>query len=105
MRYIYNIIDSFKPVDKEAIECYQQKLPESINVRVNYPSKGKCVASIRVGEDILYTQARNQEELEDMVNDAVYTYYEVPPRFTKYLILSKKYNNPSLARKRAIQHA
>ena len=54
-------------------------LPESLNLQVRLTSDGWFVVQ---SPDLpgLITQAQNQEELIEMVNDAVLSYFDVPRR-------------------------
>ncbi|MCX6784718.1 MAG: type II toxin-antitoxin system HicB family antitoxin [Candidatus Komeilibacteria bacterium] len=59
-------------------------LPDSITLNVELTKDNWFVAE---SPDVpgLFTQARSQEELLDMVNDAVLTYYNVPKREADYV--------------------
>lgn len=56
-------------------------------------------------DDILFTQASGRAELEEMVNDAIATYYEVPYRYARSLLINKRYKDPTLKRKSALRTA
>lgn len=60
------------------------KLPESISLNIELTKDNWYVAE---SPDIpgLFTQARSQEELLNMVNDAVLTYFDVPKREADYV--------------------
>jgi len=102
-RKFHNIIDSFGSVEPEVLECHQNKMPENILVKVNPDKGGKIWAEIFIdhqGEkDTLYTQAADRNDLEDMVNDAVATYFDVPYRYANSLLISKFYSDPALSKK------
>ena len=96
-RFLRNIVDSYRPVELEVLACYQQKLPPSLDVLVHKKEKGGYWAEI---EGVGVTQASSREELEEMVNDAVATFYEIPYRYAKRLLISKLYRDPELEKKR-----
>lgn len=60
------------------------KLPDSITLNIELTKDGWYLAE---SPDIpgLFTQARTQEELLDMVNDAILTYFNVPKREADYV--------------------
>lgn len=100
MRFIKNIIDSFKPFDKEMVLFYQHKLPSKILVRMNFDkSRKEYWAKIIIDEnskDAIYTKAKSRSKLEENVNDAVVTYYEVPYKYAKHLLINKHWRDPEL---------
>ena len=53
-------------------------LPENININVRLTDGWFIVSSPELPG--LITQARNQQELIEMINDAVLTYFDVPKR-------------------------
>lgn len=101
-RTVLNVIDVLKPVESEVLECYQNKMPERIEVGVKGDPSGKVWAEIRgfENDDVLFTEAKNRSDLEEKVNDAVVTYYDVPYRYARYILVNKKYNDPDLAHKK-----
>lgn len=102
-RQFNNFIDSRRPIEPEVLECYQNKMPDGILVKVNEGENKKFWAEIFIDnkgkKDILYTQASDRNDLEEMVNDAVATYFEVPFQYANLLLISKKYNDPALSKK------
>ncbi|MCL2085557.1 hypothetical protein FWH09_01330 [Candidatus Saccharibacteria bacterium] len=70
-------------VDLDVLVAYQHKFPRSIKVKIQKDGKWltAIVESIN-GESIgtgFATQARTEDELIKMINDAVQTYMDLPP--------------------------
>ena len=97
LKTIHNHIDAYRPVESEVLECYQNKLPDMVQVNVGYDKNSKMLFAkfTGTGRDELFTQARNLEELEDMVNDAIFTYYEIPHRYARLISINKRYTDLS----------
>ncbi len=55
-----------------------KKFPEKLAVDLFRSKEGGICAKIKINDDILRTEAESLPELIEMVNDAVYTYFEVP---------------------------
>ncbi|MCK5059834.1 MAG: hypothetical protein KAR00_01645 [Candidatus Pacebacteria bacterium] len=70
-------------MSKKDLNFYKSLLPEQITVVVQVTEEG-LVAEIKELENC-YTQADNPAELIEMVNDAVFTYLEIPDNFVKQL--------------------
>ncbi|MDO8495680.1 MAG: hypothetical protein Q7S32_04190 [bacterium] len=101
-RVFLNALDFFKAVEPEVLSCYQNKMPDVIEVGIKNDKSGKIWAEIKGFEnnDILYTEANNRSDLEDKVNDAVVTYYNIPYRYARYILVNKRYDDPNLVRKK-----
>lgn len=96
---LVNIIkDSFKSIEAEVLECYQNKLPDVISVMTTKDKNGKYWAEIPINKDYLFTEANSRDKLEENVNRAVACYYEVPRRYIPYLLISKRYRDPHLSK-------
>lgn len=104
--FLYNLRDSLKPIEPEVLACYQQMIPDSVGVMVEKDGE-RYFAKIIIesNKDVLFTQASNKAELEEMVNDAVATYYEIPPRYSKLLLISKRYKDPALKKTKMLRLA
>lgn len=74
----------------EALIAYRHKLPDQISVAIREDGE-RFFAEVEFAGITIATQARHPQELYDMVNDAVYTYYEIPPQ---YVPLVKRYVPP-----------
>jgi len=61
----------------ELVEQYH--IPRTLNLQIRFTEDGWFVATVPELPGLL-TQARSQEELLDMINDAVLTYFDVPKR-------------------------
>jgi hypothetical protein len=58
-----------------------KKLPKKLSVALFRAKEGGFCAEVKINNDILRTEAENLPELIEMVNDAVYTYFEIPEKF------------------------
>jgi hypothetical protein len=76
---------------KEEIIKNIKKLPSKAQVAVIHSKDGGFCAEIKIGKEVLKTQAETFPELIGMVNDAIYTYFEIP---TKYLSCVPTYIPP-----------
>lgn len=63
---------------------YQSQLPTSIEVRIGKSKDGGCWVKI-LSLPGCFTQAKNAEELFVMVNDAVFTYLDIPEDYFPFL--------------------
>ena len=57
------------------------KLPQSVKVKIKRLSKGKLFAELI--EYGVFTEAENEEELFSLVNDLIYTYFDIPEELQK----------------------
>lgn len=99
------LLEKFKSVESEVLECHQNKLPHMIGVHYDFDKKRKkYFARIEIDDrDVLFTEAKTREKLELNVNDAVATYYEIPSRYFDLLTFNKKlYHDPELAKKEKV---
>jgi len=104
--FFNNLKDSFSPIEPEVLACYQHKIPDSVDVAIKRDGN-KYFATILIesNKDTLFTQASNKAELEEMVNDAIATYYEIPSKYSKLLLISKRYQDPTLRKAKALKVA
>ena len=57
------------------------KLPEVIRVKINKLPKGRVFVELT---DLgVFTEADNENELDFMINDLIYSYFDVPKEFQK----------------------
>jgi len=57
------------------------KLPKTIDVEIKKLSKGKFFVSlVKLG---VFTEVDSEQELNHMINDLIYTYYDVPKHLQK----------------------
>lgn len=86
MKRFYNLFYIFDKPSIEEIAAYQHKIPRDIMVaHVIDKDTGKYVARIsevdgKVVKGAILTEAKNANELVEMVNDAVFTYLDIPER-------------------------
>ena len=89
----------FRPkLDKEAYDAYWDRLPSKI--AVNWFRSGKfIVGNIEVGGEKFMTQGRNADEFIMMVNETVYSVYDIPVEYYQnvkmrdYTPSSEEYNH------------
>lgn len=62
---------------KEIIE----KLPNEVEVSIIRSKDSGFCAKVQIRDDILRTQAETFSGLIEMVNDAIYAYFEVPKKY------------------------
>ena len=65
----------------EALIAYRHKLPDEVRVAIR-EENGRFFAQVEFDGITLTTQARRPQELYEMVNDAIYAYYEIPRQYT-----------------------
>ena len=92
-------------IEPEVLKCYEDKLPEVVYVRVVRDKNGKYWAEIKVEDDTLFTEANSRDKLEENVNKAVACYYEVKKEYIPHLLINKRYNDPNLAKRKALKTA
>lgn len=80
MRKLKNMFDIIKPRPEILREVYialYHRLPDSIGV--SWERDGKyIVGTIEAGGKKFFTQGKGADDFVEMVNDAVYTMYDVP---------------------------
>lgn len=91
----------FKSSDiiEEVLDCYEQKLPEKIGVTWERQEDGYLVGNIIINQGgekhEFFTQGQSAQDFIEMVNDAIYAYYEIPFEYTKYLGGYGRYTPPA----------
>ena len=93
MLKFFRKIFSKQNLSQEAIEAYFHRLPDRINVRWKRDSDF-IVGWITTEDNEFMTQGRDAKDFIEMVNDAVYTYYEIPEDYVDVLSKFKSYNPP-----------
>ena len=71
-------------VDFSRLVFYQSKLPSSIQVKIGKSIDGGFWVEI-LNLSGCFTQAEDVEQLFVMVNDAVYTYFDIPTGYFPFL--------------------
>ncbi len=95
MRYgvfwrIINAISNPAELSQEAFDAYIHRLPGI--VRVSWRKDGDdIVGHVTVDEKDFFTQAKTPDELVVMVNDAVYTAYDIPDEYRRPLSQIRAY--------------
>ena len=92
-------------IEPEVLKCYEDKLPDRIEVEVNIDPDGRFWAKIKLENDTLFTEANTRDKLEDNVNKAVACYYEVKKEYIPYLLIGKRYYDPEVKKKSALKTA
>ena len=82
-KVLNKIYRSLIPAQEETVVKRQYGIPNKINL--NLELKDGCFVITSPELPGFITQARNSEELLDMVNDAVLTYYDVPKRVSDFV--------------------
>jgi len=80
----FNIFNKREEIIPEALIALKGKFPDALEVEVKPSKDGGYVAKIKNLKGCI-TQAEDGQELFEMVNDAVYTYLDVPPQYIPYL--------------------
>lgn len=80
-----------KELEPEAFNAYLHKLPK--NIKVEWQRNGKLiVGEITAEKNKFMTQGYSGKEFVEMVNDAVYTMYDVPEDYRHAVRQSRAYN-------------
>lgn len=77
-------------MEKE-VEKIINQFPGELPVSIRCSEEGGFYAEVRIVEEVITTQGETLSELIEMINDAVYTYFEVP---RKYLSVMPAYVPP-----------
>lgn len=71
---------NFSEKEIRKIKEYREKFPQKLEVKVSITEEDKLIAEV-TNFPGCYTQASNLAELIHMVNDAVYTVFEIPEKY------------------------
>lgn len=76
-------------IDPEELNAYRSVIPNHVLVNIdkqgrNYVIRVKTIDDKKLSKDLLVTQARNQDEIVDMINDLVLMYRDVPEDYRPY---------------------
>lgn len=85
MKTIFNLLFAFDKPSIEELAAYQHKIPKSITVNHSKDKTGLYIAKVVKIDGIpvkglILTEAKNTNKLIEMVNDAVYSYLDIPER-------------------------
>lgn len=75
---------SKKPIVPEVLLALRWKFPDELDVKVSKSEDGGFIAKIKNLPGCI-TQAETGQELYEMVNDAVYTYLDIPEEYIPYV--------------------
>jgi predicted RNase H-like HicB family nuclease len=73
-----------KKIDQELVLALRWKLPESLNVTFQKAEEGGFNVVINNFPGC-FTQADNEKQVFEMVNDAVLTYLDIPEEYQPYM--------------------
>lgn len=83
-----------EPIYPEVVTAYFHKLPKRIQVEW-FRDSGLIIGRIVTDtNDEFFTQGRNPEEFVEMVNDAIYTAFDVKPEYSNVLRRSSRFYRP-----------
>lgn len=68
------------------------KLPKEINIKITRTEEGNYFAELL--DYNAFTQAKSFEELPYLVNDLIYTYFDVPKKLQEYIWYHPKREDP-----------
>ena len=68
----------------EVLYALRSKLPDHLDVEISSIEDGYYLAKVKNAPGCI-TQAKNPQELFLMVNDAVYTYFDVPEQYKPFV--------------------
>lgn len=71
-------------ISKKQVSKFSSLLPEKIAVRVHRSQDGGFSAEV-VSYSGVFTQGDTFSELIEMINDAVYTYFEIPKNVISFM--------------------
>ena len=86
-------------LSKEAFFAYFHRLPDKIQVKWN-KKNGLIIGVVSDGKKVYYTQGKNPDDFVNMVNDVVYTMYDIPEDYYETLSKCKAYIPNELERKK-----
>ena len=92
-KYMINAIKQFfaqQKLEPEALKAYFHRLPNNIYVDW-FRDKEFIVGKIKAGDAEFMTQAKSADEFVEMVNDALFTVYEIPREYSDLLLRHKKF--------------
>lgn len=96
VRRLAHILQPEPDISAEALSAYFQKLPDSIQVHWER-SDALIVGQVVAGEFTFVTQGRNAGDFVEMVHDAVYTVFDIPDEYRRFM---KAYTPPEEVRKK-----
>ncbi|OGY45913.1 MAG: hypothetical protein A3J65_02035 [Candidatus Buchananbacteria bacterium RIFCSPHIGHO2_02_FULL_45_11b] len=99
---MFNLIKKvfIKPkLEKEAFDAYLNRLPAKIDV--DWFRDGKfIIGRIDTGDKKFLTQGLSVQDFIKMVNDSIYTVYDIPEEYADVFLKNFPYNPPLEARQK-----
>jgi len=97
-KYMFNTIKHFftgPNVEPEALKAYFYRLPDKISI--NWFRDGDfIIGKIKAGDAEFMTQAKSADEFVEMINDTLFTVYEIPREYSDLLLRYKRFEpNPN----------
>ena len=78
------MLNPFKKIDPEVVVALKYKFPDELETRITPSVDGGFVVYVDNLPGCI-TQGETGQELFEMVNDAVYTYLEIPNEYRPYM--------------------
>lgn len=103
-------------IDDDELVALSWKIPKELKIHISKTADGYFARITSFDDDNVVTQAKTGQELVTMVNDALYSYLEIPARYMETLgvfmppedvrqelqvTIPKKYLNTSIGLSRA----
>lgn len=73
-----------KEIVQEVLMAHKYKFPNTLSVSIKPSEDGGYIVSVNDLKGCI-TQAENGKELLEMVNNALYTYFEIPREYQPYM--------------------
>ena len=86
-------------LSKESFEAYFYRLPDDIGVSW-FRDGNFIVGKVSAKDREFMTQGRSVEEFIDMVNDSIYTVFDIPKNYLDVMKKTKSYNLPAEEKKK-----
>ena len=99
-----NILRFFsKPkLSQEAFEAYRDRLPNSISVN-GWRDGNFIIGRVSAGKQEFITQGLNSDNFIEMVNDAIYTVYDIPRDYVEVISKFRQYQ-PNFEQKKMLEN-
>lgn len=81
---LYDNLFHRKDIVPEVLIAYKYRIPDNIDVFIKQSKDGGYVVDVKNLKGCI-TQAENGGEIFEMVNDALYTYLEIPAHYQPYM--------------------
>ena len=78
---------------QEVFDAYFHKLPKKIQVKW-FRDEGYIIGNINTGNNKFSTQGKNADDFIEMINDAIFTMYDVPEDYVDVISKAHTYLPP-----------